>query len=225
MNNNNNVPVYLNTWVIVIAFFLCWPIGVVLIIMRTNANKQNMFDGSTTTKICYIVGALLVLAGLGTFSNSFFSGLFYTAGGAALIYYGTKNKKKVERYKKYIDLIANQGVRSLDTISNTLNISYGVTRGDIETLIAKGTFRGAKIDDMTRSIELNAIPTPAAQNTDSLGGFIDTISSLANSAGMGANEASSTSVVASCPGCGGTMPAFKGATVECDYCGKIYIAQ
>lgn len=226
---NNEQPIYLNTWVIVLAFIFFWPLGVVLLIMRANSNKRNMFDGGTTAKICYIVGGILVLAGLGSFSGSFFGGLFWTAGGIAVIYYGTQNKKKVERYKKYIDLIANQGVRSLDTISNTLNITYSVTKSDIETLIAKGTFKGARIDELTRSIELNAIPTMQTNNgmngADGLSGFIGAISGMAGEAGMGGNGGgSSTSVVATCPGCGGTMPAFKGATVECDYCGKIYSA-
>lgn len=227
--NNNEQPIYLNTWVIVLAFVFFWPLGVVLLIMRANSSKKNMFDGGTTAKICYIVGGILVLAGLGSFSGSFFGGLFWTAGGIAVIYYGTQNKKKVERYKKYIDLIANQGVRSLDTISNTLNITYSVTKSDIETLIAKGTFKGARIDELTRSIELNAIPTMQTNNgmngADGLSGFIGAISGMAGEAGMGGNGGgSSTSVVATCPGCGGTMPAFKGATVECDYCGKIYSA-
>lgn len=222
---NNEQPIYLNTWVIVLAFIFCWPIGVVLLIMRTNSSKQNMFDGATTAKICYIVGGILILAGLGTFKSSFFGGLFWTAGGIAVIYYGVQNKKKVERYKKYIDLIANQGVRSLDTISNTLNITYSVTKSDIETLISKGTFKGARIDELTRSIELNAVPVMETQNVGgTLGGFIDSISGMAGEAGMGGNSGSSTSVVATCPGCGGTMPAFKGSTVECDYCGKIYSA-
>lgn len=226
---NNEQPIYLNTWVIVLAFIFFWPLGVALLIMRANSNKKNMFDGSTTSKICYIVGGILVLAGLGSFGDSFFRGLFWTAGGIAVIYYGAQNKKKVERYKKYIDLIANQGVRSLDTISNTLNITYSVTKSDIETLIAKGTFKGARIDELTRSIELNAIPTMQTNNgmpgADGLGGFINAISGMAGEAGMGGNNAgSSQSVVATCPGCGGTMPAFKGATVECDYCGKIYSA-
>lgn len=226
---NNEQPIYLNTWVIVLAFIFFWPLGVALLIMRANSNKKNMFDGSTTSKICYVVGGILVLAGLGSFGDSFFRGLFWTAGGIAVIYYGTQNKKKVERYKKYIDLIANQGVRSLDTISNTLNITYSVTKSDIETLIAKGTFKGARIDELTRSIELNAIPTMQTNDgmpgADGLGGFINAISGMAGEAGMGGNNAgSSQSVVATCPGCGGTMPAFKGATVECDYCGKIYSA-
>ena len=46
---------------------------------------------------------------------------------------------------------------------------------------------------------------------------------MASEAGMSANNAS-TSVVATCPGCGGTMAALKGTTVECDYCGKVYSA-
>ncbi len=211
--NNNQQPVWFNTWVIVIAFIVCWPVGILLLIGRVNSSKQNMFDGSTTTKVCYIIGAILILAGFGSFSNSFLAGLFYVAGGAALIYYGMKNKKKVERYKGYIDLVANQQIYSLDTISSTMNVSYDVVKNEINTLISKGTFRGANINELSRCIEMNLVSEqPAAQ------GFINGVLE-----GVGAS-ASNQTVTATCPGCGGTMAAIKGATVECDYCGKIFTA-
>ena len=211
--NNNQQPIWFNTWVIVIAFIVCWPVGIVLLIGRVNSSKQNMFDGSTTTKVCYVIGALLVLAGLGSFSNSFLAGLFYVAGGAALIYYGLKNKKKVERYKGYIDLVANQQIHSLDTISSTMNVSYDVVKNEISTLISKGTFRGATINELSRSIEMSAVQEqPASQ------GFINGV--LEN---VGVSS-SNVTVTATCPGCGGSMAAPKGATVECDYCGKIFTA-
>ncbi|MCR4749479.1 MAG: hypothetical protein K5877_06805 [Lachnospiraceae bacterium] len=211
--NNNQQPVWFNTWVIVIAFIVCWPVGILLLIGRVNSSKQNMFDGSTTTKVCYIIGAILILAGFGSFSNSFLAGLFYVAGGAALIYYGMKNKKKVERYKGYIDLVANQQIYSLDTISSTMNVSYDVVKNEINTLISKGTFRGANINELSRCIEMNLVSEqPAAQ------GFINGVFE-----GVGAS-ASNQTVTATCPGCGGTMAAIKGATVECDYCGKIFTA-
>lgn len=219
--NKNETPIYLNTWVIVLAFCIFWPAGIVLLIMRINSNKKSMFDGSTTTKICYAIGAILILAGLGTFSNSFFAGLFYTIGGAALIYYGNKNKKKVERYKQYIDLVINQGITSLDTISNTLNISYDISRNEILTLISKGTFKGARIDDVQRCI-VTTNPVASAPRVG-IEEFANSMSQLAGSLGM-ANGGGSTEVIAKCPGCGGTMAAIKGQAVECDYCGKMYSA-
>ena len=211
--NNNQQPFWFNTWVIVVAFIVCWPIGIILLIGRVNSSKQNMFDGSTTSKVCYIVGGLLILAGLGSFSNSFLAGLFYIAGGAALIYYGQKNKKKVERYKSYIDLVANQKIYSLDTISSALNVSYDVVKEDIRTLISKGTFRGASINELSRCIEMSQVnEQPTVQGV--IGGVLESV-------GVGA---SNTMVTAVCPGCGGTMAAPKGSTVECDYCGKIFTA-
>ena len=210
--NNNQQPIWFNTWVIVIAFIVCWPIGIALLIARVNSSKQNMFDGSTTTKVCMIIGVILIIAGLSSFSSSFLAGLFYTAGGAALIYYAQKNKKKVERYKGYIDLVANQKIYSLDTIASTMNISYDIVKGDIQTLISKGTFRGASINELSRCIEMPQIEQqPTAQGF--IGGLIE-----------GAATAANTTVTAVCPGCGGTMAAQKGATVECDYCGKIFTA-
>lgn len=238
--NNNNQPVYLNTWVIVVAFFLCWPVGVVLLILRSNANKKNMFDRHTTAKICYIVGGFLILAGLGSFSNSLFAGLFYTGGGAALIYFAKKNREKVDRYKAYINLIVNQNVTSLDSISRKLNIDYSVVISDMRTLISKGIFRNAVIDESRREIILSEIPNGGMNQNDVFGGMADAISGVANQVGVMMGSPSNPNLEAysgnvsidprasmiavKCPGCGATRRAIKGTGVECEYCGSIFNA-
>jgi len=234
--NNNGLPIYLNTWVIVLAFIFCWPVGVVLIFLRTNANKKNMFDGKTVSKICNIVGAFLILGGLGTFSSSFFAGLFYVAGGAALIYYGKQNQAKIERYKRYIDLIVNRNVVSLDMISSTTGVAYSTVRADIDNLIAKGTFKGATINELSRTIELREVPTGEVPQEDLLGGFVSAISGIANQMGMAGtqtvnnninnvtNNPGATITAVTCPGCGVTRRAIKGVAVECEYCGSVFNA-
>ena len=94
-----------------------------------------------------------------------------------------------------------------------MNVSYDVVKNEISTLISKGTFRGATINELSRSIEMSAVQDqPTAQ------GFINGV--LEN---VGVSS-SNVTVTATCPGCGGTMAAPKGATVECDYCGKIFTA-
>ena len=184
--NNNNQPIYFNTWFIVLAFFMCWPAGVVLIIMRNNANKRNMFDGQMTEKFCYAIGGILILAGLGAFSGSFFGGLFYLAGGAALIYYGKKNKEKVERYKKYINLIVNQNVTSLDSISRKINVDYNTVRSDIDILISKGTFKNAVINESSREIILREIPNSNVPQSDIVGDIFGAITGVASQLGAAA---------------------------------------
>ena len=244
--NNNNQPVYYNTWFIVIAFFMCWPIGVFLIIMRNNANKKNMFDGQMTEKFCYAVGGFLILAGLGAFSGSFFGGLFYLAGGAALIYYGKKNKEKVERYKEYINLIVNQNVTNLDSISRKINVDYNTVRMDIDTLISKGTFKNAVIDESSREIILREMPNANVPQSDIVGDIFGAITGVAGQLGAAAGvtgqsvgnasamrgqeyaQASANTnvnfVAVKCPGCGATRRAIKGTGVECEYCGSLFNA-
>lgn len=237
--NNQEQPFYLKTGVIVCAFLFCWPIGVALLILRTNANKKNMFDRRTTEKMCYIIGGFLVLGGLGSFSGSFFAGVFYTAGGAALIYYGKKNKEKVERYKKYINLVVNNNVTSLDTIARKINVDYSVVRNDIQNLIDKGTFRNARIDDASRSLELSEVPSADLPQDNILGDFVDAITDVAREIGVPtgqkertvddipqkpASNPNATIVAVTCPGCGATRRAIKGIVVECEYCGTIFNA-
>lgn len=218
--NDNQRPFYYNTWVIVVAFIVFWPVGIALLIGRINSNKRSMFDGSKTTKVCLAVGAVLILLGISTFSGKhLLSSIFYIAGGAALVYYANQNKKKVQRYKSYIDLVANQKVYSIDTISNTMNVTYDMAKTEIQKLITMGSFRGANINELTRCIEIAApAPQPAYVQTpvmmQPMGGLVEAISAPAQAA----------NVTAVCPGCGGTMVARKGETVECDYCGKIFTA-
>lgn len=220
MNFDTEQPFWLKTWVIVVAFLVCWPAGIVLLIMRINSSKQTMFDGSKTTKICWGGGIFLILVGFSTLSGKhFITGLFYIAGGAALIYFGQQNKKKVERYKGYIDLVANQKIYGIDTISNTMNVSYDVAKEEIGKLIDKGSFRGATINELTRSIDIAPVQAPVHMQPN-MQAMAQTVMGY-----MGGNtDSAPATVTATCPGCGGTMAAQRGATVECDYCGKIYTA-
>lgn len=219
--NDYELPLWHKNWVIVLAFIFCWPVGIFLLIGRVNSSKKSMFDGSKTTKVCLIVGVILILIGLSSFSGKkILAGLFYIAGGIALIYYAQQNKKKVARYKSYVELVANQKVYSLDTISNTMNVTYDVAHDEIQKLISLGSFRGATINELTRSIDIapvQQIQTNVSygvqqMNNDATGGMVSMVSKQA------------ATITATCPGCGGTAVAQKGATVECDYCGKIFTA-
>ncbi len=223
---NNEQPFWFKTWVIVVAFIFCWPIGIVLLIGRINSSKQTMLDGSKTTRICMIVGVILILVGISGFSGrKILTALFYIAGGAALIYFGQQNKKKVERYRGYIDLVANQKVYSLDTISNTMNVNYDTVRNDLQKLISKGSFRGATINELTRSIDV-ASPQPMMQPVmqPQMQAMYQAGAGMVENVMNTVSQAANTQVTAKCPGCGGTTVAMKGATVECDYCGKIFTA-
>ncbi|MCR5798858.1 MAG: hypothetical protein K6G69_02190 [Lachnospiraceae bacterium] len=217
--NNNNQAFYYNTWFIVMMFIVCWPVGIALLILRANASKANMFD-SGASKISMVVGVILCLAALGSFSDSVGLGIFFLIGGIALIKNSLDSKKKVERYKNYIDLIGNRGIVSLDTVSNTMGIPYDKARKEVQQLIDKGSFRGANINDLTRSVELipvapmNQEYIPPVAGNGMLGAFANAV----------AGNQQPQSVTATCPGCGGTMVSYKGATVECDYCGKIFTA-
>ena len=215
MNFNDENQIYYQHWFIVIAFLVCWPVGIVLLIMKTRVSKRAAFDASFVSKACYIIGGLMALIGISSLRH--FSGWFYLAGGIGLIYYANKNKKKVERYKVYIDLVANQKIYSIDTIANTLNIPYDEAKKDIQSLIDRGSFRGASINELSRMVEIQAITQNAPQQSF-WGGVNEAINGAASS------NANAQTVTAICPGCGGTMVATKGATVECDYCGKMFTA-
>lgn len=232
--NNNQQPFYFSTWFIVLAFIVFWPVGIALIIMKTKSSKKNMFDGGRAKKL-FAIGVILILAGLGSFGDNTAMGIFWLAGGAGLIYVSNQNKKKVLRCKAYIDLVANQGVRSIDTISNTVGWPYDKTKAELQSLIDMGSFRGASINELTRSLDVAAQVNPMQMqmqqnyaNNGIMGSIADVVTDAVNGALAGRavpnDMPQQQMVTATCPGCGGTMVAVKGTAVECEYCGKIYTA-
>ena len=191
---------YHQTIVIILAFIIFWPIGIFLIISRSKASKQGMFVGGLDFKTACIVTGILGFMGLYRMfrSNSSFGGaLLYFIGAVAVFVYGKKNDEKIERYKKYIDMVANQHIDNIDTMANACGIPYGTCRGELATLIAKDVFKGASIDDTTHTLSLMKRVAPPVEV-------------------MGR-----ATVTVTCSGCGATVAITQGTSCECEYCGNI----
>jgi hypothetical protein len=193
---------YHQTVVIILAFIIFWPIGIYLIVSRSRASKRGMFVGGLDFKTACIVAAVLGVMGLLCLSgsNSSFGGaMLYFIGAVAVFIYGKKNDGKIERYKKYIDMVVNQHIDNIDTMANACGIPYGTCRGELATLIAKDVFKGASIDDTTHTLNLMRRVAPPVEV-------------------MGR---ATVTVTVTCSGCGATAAITQGTSCECEYCGNI----
>jgi len=195
---------YHQTVVIILAFLVFWPLGIGLIISRSRASKQGMFVGGLDFKTACIVAAILAVMGLYCISksNSSFVGMMaYFIGAVAVFLYGKKNDAKIERYKKYVDFVANQHIDNIDTMANACNIPYGTCRAELATLISKDVFKGASIDDVTHTLVLLRRVAPPTV--------------------VEAGVTGAPTVSVTCSGCGATVALARGTSCECEYCGNI----
>lgn len=224
---NNQRPWYYSWGVIILAFLFFWPVGIVLLVMRNrNTNKvsrQSLF--TNTNKKKYItIGVILIVIGLTTISDSALMGLFLIIGGIILIIYSEKLVKDAARRKKYMDLIVNNQVYSLEKIASICNVQYSVVLKELNQLISFGVLKGAYIDEGKRQVMIAGTPNtsgiiPMTQTLeDGLASFTQTVT--------GAAAVQQPKMVAAvCPGCGAKMSIPEGAVVECEYCAATVSAQ
>lgn len=224
---NNQRPWYYSWGVIILAFLFFWPVGIVLLVMRNrNTNKvsrQSLF--TNTNKKKYItIGVILIVIGLMTISDSALMGLFLIIGGIILIVYSEKLVKDAARRKKYMDLIVNNQVYSLEKIASICNVQYSIVLKELNQLISFGVLKGAYIDESKRQVMLasTANTSGIVQMTQTLeDGFASFTQTVTGAAAVQQPKM----VAAVCPGCGAKMSIPEGAVVECEYCAATVSAQ
>lgn len=201
--DNDMRPWYQSWWVIIIALFACWPIGIALIILRNSQGKQSVFMGTTDKKKYILGGVVLIIVGICWMDSSVFWGLFTIAGGAALIVYADRLQKKAQRNRQYIELIVNRDETSLDKIASVCNVQYDIMLKELQTLINRNILKGAILDTNGRMITVRReVPVRSAMDYESNVAVVE----------------APVSVNVVCPGCGAKHVVKKGETIYCDYC-------
>jgi predicted transcriptional regulator len=221
MNETKHIPWYCSWVAIIIAFFIFWPVGIVLLIVRNTGSKQSAFMGSTNKKMYIIAGVVLILVGLSIFSSEKLVGFFFIVGGGALIYYAANLAKHAERNRMYIDLIVNQGETSLDKIANMCNIQYDTVHKEIKQLIVTNVLKNATIDDNYRTINI-VRSSNSVNNGGSMAGMVNNVANMiswdTSSTENGNAQASDEIITCKCPGCGAKMAIRRGTSINCEYC-------
>lgn len=205
--NNNQQPWYYSWGAIIFAFIIFWPAGIALVILKNsnNKNKQSVFMGTTDKKKYVGAGVILAIIGLCSIGDSTLMGLFFLAGGIALILYAEKLKKKAMRNRQYIELIVNRDETSLDKIASICNIKYDIMVKELQFLIDRNVLKGAIIDQGSRIITIRK-ETPVRNLSNN----------MINSSVAIASEP--VQVTCICSGCGAKHVIYKGSTINCDYC-------
>ena len=197
-------------WIIV-WLFLFWPIGLFLVIKKFTEDKSALMSGKTRL-ISFIAWILIVVGVLGlvgavslgdTRDNKVsLVTVVFLIGGILLERKASRVKKTAARYKIYIDLVINQGIRGIDYISLAVGLPYERVVTDLQNMIDMGYLGEAYILRGTRSIEFPKsgpqapAPTPAQSQT------------------------SVETVAVRCPGCGARNVVEIGKVSECQYCGN-----
>lgn len=208
--NNDNTNYSWTT--IIIALIIFWPVGLYLLIKKTQTDKQAVMASGKLIKIVGMVlcgfAAIGLISGLGAGfdGGTLFIVIAFGAGGLALLNHAKKTKKEAESVKKYLSIIVNGGERSLDAIASATGKQYDVVKTDIQKMIDKGFLKNAYLNENTREVVL---ATPSVKQEPV---FYE--SSYAES-----NYAAPQTRVVACPCCGANNTIY-GEVGECEYCGS-----
>lgn len=210
--NKEELPKWLQWRVIIITFIFFWPLGIYFIWKRIDLDKKSQLNLGrnliitgwvlTVLSIIYLIGAL----GDSTIAvgDMIFTVLLFGSSGVGLIVLGKKSKKNAEKIKKYIALVVNQEVTSIEDIATAVALPYEITKKDIQKMIDKEYFTGAYINESTKEIVL---PNNHKQG-DEKQEYINV------------NKPNAEMLVVTCKGCGANNKVTKGSVVECEFCGS-----
>ena len=186
-----------------------WPVGLFLVVKKFASDKSAIMSGKTgvLSVVGWILagfGGICVLAADGD-SSMVIVGLLFIAGGVMLLRKASTIKKTAVRYKRYIDIVVNQNVRSIDNLVSAMGLSYDVVSQDIQKMIDIGYLKDAYIHQGNREIVLMQQETvPATYEQPVVAGQV---------------QAAPQTTAARCPGCGANNIVAIGRVSECDYCG------
>lgn len=199
---SDNKPIKTHSWrLIIFLLILFWPVGVYYLIRKINGDKKaSLSSGRTMTIWGWIIAGMGIISWTTLIEDGFIDGtigmLFFVSLGLVLVYLGKKSSINATKYKKYIDLIVNNNVRSIPTIASAIPVSHDVAIKDLEDMITKGFFEDAYMN-YTRDEIVFAVEDEIVKNTKV------------------------EMIVAPCNGCGANNQVEKGQIGECQYCGSL----
>ncbi|MDR3643816.1 MAG: hypothetical protein P4M02_01930 [Clostridia bacterium] len=209
-NHAQQMPWWLSWAFIVIMILIFWPVGIYLLWKRTTVNKQTaMSAGKTISIVGWVLlalGIVAVIAGTDDPSQAVTGRIEYlvifVCSGLVMILLGERSKRQAKCYKKYLAMVVNQGITSIDTIAAAAPAPYEKAKSDLQKMIDKGYFAGAFIDETRREI---ALP----KNAESQAGDF-----------AGGPQPGAVMAAVTCKSCGANNRIARGTTGTCEYCGS-----
>ena len=183
---------------------------VVLFFVIKKPNKSAIMKGKRGISLVIgwfniIMGGMLVLGSAGEVGmiSVLVIGIIMFVGGIVLLVKASKIKKSVVKYKRYIDMVVNQKIRSIDNVAAAMGLSYEEAVKDLQKMINIDYLKDGYIHHGNREISLKQhTPMPAMY------------------AQVPAVEQVPLQTVAlRCSGCGANNVVIVGKVSECEYCG------
>lgn len=193
--------------VVILTCIIFWPIGLFLLWKRISIDRKASLTTGKLVIVCGFTSLAFSLMGLlvslseGIKSDDVNMIIFFIAAGIGLLLLGKSMIKNARKYKKYLSIIVNQNMTSIDNIAAANNVSYDEAQKDIQKMIDKGYFSGAYINDGARELVL-----PRVKQAE-------------NIVQSNHEEPVETKVVA-CKNCGANNTVIVGKTSECEFCGS-----
>lgn len=156
--------------------------------------------------IFWLIGLIIYLTSSDMTSGDRTAGLIvsiiFELIGIVLIVYGIKTKKKVKRFRRYVDIILTNNQTVIDNIAGVVGQPVNIVMSDLQGMIKKGYFTGAHIDAVSHEIVLTR------RNENIVSNMVD-------------NNVESGSVqVVECKSCGAKNQVMSDSYSECEFCGS-----
>lgn len=203
------------SWVLVIILLIFVPlIGIILLIKKLFEDKAGAYQNSLVARI--LAGVWL---GFGAFmflllfpeaidkDSIFMLTVMFLIPGFLLFLKGVSLKRAGVRYEKYLQLIWQQQIHSIDDLASEVSLTYAKTSKELEALINSGYIVNAYVDHGRQMVIVDDYVSsrpiqPVISNTSAVNKSKQNISK-----------------VVTCKNCGASNSVISGTVAECEYCG------
>ena len=197
-------------WVVIaVLLFLVWPLGLVLLVKKLTVDRSATFKCGNVLFILSIIiifiGSAYLTASVYQDSHLAIHACILLAGGLWLFILAISIMAKGRRYKKYIDLVVNKSMTSIEYIAAEVGVPYNKAVDDLRKMVSARYFPGAHVSIPRKELYFSQPQHPQAvwdqRNKETKA------------------ERPSDKVV-SCTGCGANNKVPAGQLTECEYCGS-----
>jgi len=203
---NAIIPWYLSWGFIIFMFIMAFPVAIVLTIKRTNLDNPQKKPGMVLKATGWVfigLGMFYIIGALGdatsTLGNILSGAILFIGSGVIMVILSDRKKKNSDIYKKCLHLVIDQNIASIDNIAASIRTSYGTTRKYLQSMIDKGYFKDAYINDEAREIMLLHIDLEKIKKN---------------------SIPEQESIIVRCNGCGANNKVIKKSVGECEFCGS-----
>lgn len=198
-------------------------------------SKSSIFASGIFARVSIVLGALIALFGMlmtitGITTDALDNNSSYIAvivfcicicvGGVFLLVNGIRTVNRISRFRRYIALISQMNIQSIQEISRQMSQQPEFTIKDLNNMIRKRYFMNAYIDVAAgKIIILHATASqgnPAAQNAPSQ----NPAPVQSNAPSQPQAPAAPQPVTVNCSGCGAVNSMIPGQGMSCEYCGS-----